>query len=215
MSDKGRWDADDSRILEQEYRSYFEKLDDATWQNLSYEERKEVLQKVEEYEAKKTHRPTASFQAKDGMPLASRGYYSPSSNSITQNYQYTMANSSEASLKNVLHEGRHAYQWDCVNNPQNHPEVDSKQIEEWKNNFDNYISASNAEDIMEYYMQPVEQDARGYADAESEQYSKYRSNSENQSKAGRGERSEGKANPTSTAQSTNSHQSKGNLHNKH
>lgn len=94
MSDKGQWDADDRNLIEQVYRSYFEKLDDATWQTLSYEERKEVLQEVEEYEAKKAHRPSASFQAKDGMPLASRGYYSPFSNSITQNYQYTMANSS-------------------------------------------------------------------------------------------------------------------------
>lgn len=92
--------------------------------------------------------------------------------------------------------------------------MDSKQIEEWKNNFDNYISASDADDIMEYYMQPVEQDARGYADTESEQYSKYRSNSEMPSKTGRWERSESKSDSTSTSKIPNSHQSKGNSHNK-
>lgn len=214
MSKIGRWESDDITALEQEYQHYFEKLDDSTWQKLSYDERREVLQKVEEYEAKKTNRPSASFQTKDGMPIVSRGYYSPSSNSITQNYQYTMANSSEASLKNVLHEGRHAYQWDCVKKPQNHPEIDPKQIEEWKTNFDNYISASSAEDKMQYYMQPVEKDARGYADAEIEQYSKYQSRSKMNSETGRWERDFGNGNSKSSNENNASRHSKGNSHNK-
>ena len=214
MSNIGRWESDDNTSLEQEYQHYFEKLDDSKWQTLSYDERKEVLQKVEEYEARKTNRSPASFQTKDGMPIVSRGYYSPSTNSITQNYQYTMANTSETSLKNVLHEGRHAYQWDCVKNPQNHPEVDPKQIEEWKANFDNYISASSAEDKMQYYMQPVEQDARGYADTEVEQYSKYQSKSKVKSETGRCEKEAGSNNSESSFDNSASRHSKGNSHNK-
>ena len=172
MGNDRHWNADEDSKLMNQYKPYFDKLDDSKWERLSYKERHEVLQKIEEYEAKSTHRPVANFQTKDGMPMASRGYYTCSNNTITQNYQYTMANSSQPALKNLLHEGRHAYQWDCVNNPQNHPEVSHKQIAEWKKNFDNYISAKNAEDKMQYFMQPVEQDARNYADARVEEYSK-------------------------------------------
>lgn len=205
MSSTNRWEADELTELEHQYKPYFEKLNNSKWEKLSYNERKEVLQKVEEYEAKKTNRSPAAFQTRDGMPLASRGYYSPSSNTITQNYQYTMANSSEVSLKNVLHEGRHAYQWDCVKNPQKHPEVDPKQIEEWKTNFENYISASKAEDKMQYYMQPVEQDARSYADSEAEEYSKYQSQGESKHDMGRWEKvKENNSHRTSTKTDTSS-----------
>ena len=141
MGNDRHWNADEDSKLMNQYKPYFDKLDDSKWERLSYKERHEVLQKIEEYEAKSTHRPVANFQTKDGMPMASRGYYTCSNNTITQNYQYTMANSSQPALKNLLHEGRHAYQWDCVNNPQNHPEVSQKQIAEWKKNFDNYADA--------------------------------------------------------------------------
>lgn len=172
MDDK--WSIDKEKALGHKYRPYFKKLEDSKWQKLSYEERCEVLQKVEEYEALTHNRPVASFQTRDSMPLQSRGYYSPKSNTITQNYQYTMSNSSEMALQNVLHEGRHGYQWDCIKNPQKHPEISESQRKEWEQNLNNYISAQSAEDKMQYFMQPVEVDARTYAQSEAKQYEQFR-----------------------------------------
>lgn len=159
--------------FEKEYAPYFAKLNDEKWSQLPLSEREEVMQKVEQFEAEQSGRPEADFQTKAAMPMNSRGYYTRNDNTITQNREYTYANSSQYALQNVLHEGRHAYQWDCVQNPQNHPEISDAQRQAWENNFNNYISPKDVEDKSLYFNQPLEADARAYAQERSAFYSNF------------------------------------------
>ena len=57
----------------------------------------------------------------------------------------------------TFHEVRHAYQYYCIVNEINHTR---QVLEEWKDNFDNYISPTLNEDSDEKYLtQPIEKDA--------------------------------------------------------
>ena len=62
-------------------------------------------------------------------------------------------------LETVLHEGRHAYQYNLISN--NKIRFYEFRKKRWKQNYAGYITS--AEDNLFYSMQPIERDAQRYA----------------------------------------------------
>ena len=143
-------------------------LEPANWNTLTLEKRVDLMQRVENFQAELQNRPPCVVKA-EPMATNQRGYYY--NHQIVQNQdmvKYT--DSSNMCLQNVIHEGRHAYQYDTVLNPQNHLEVSNETLAAWTSNLapGNYISAKV--DSVAYFQQPVEMDARSYAEAQSLAY---------------------------------------------
>ena len=143
-------------------------LEPENWSKLNLEKRVDLMQRVENFQAELQNRQPCVVRTEQ-MPTNQRGYYT--NHQIVQNYdmvKYT--ETSDMCMKNVLHEGRHAYQYDAVLNPENHMEVSNETLAAWTSNLapGNYISA-NA-DSNAYYAQPVEMDARSYAQLQSLAY---------------------------------------------
>lgn len=68
----------------------------------------------------------------------------------------------EDALHTLFHEARHTFQNAVVNDPDSF-DVDSKIVETWKNNLDNYLTPDKF-GYFRYYTQPVEADANAFAD---------------------------------------------------
>lgn len=67
-----------------------------------------------------------------------------------------------AVIETITHETQHQYQYYLVENPDKRPpNVSEKQIEIWKENFNNYRQSTD--DFEAYWKQPVEQNARDAA----------------------------------------------------
>lgn len=65
-------------------------------------------------------------------------------------------------LNTMIHEMRHGYQHSVVNNPDQY-QVSDKTVESWRNNFNDYKTIDE-DGYNAYRDQPVERDARGFAD---------------------------------------------------
>jgi hypothetical protein len=92
------------------------------------------------------------------------GYYDFEQKGIAINVNMLLLNNGEM-LKDVIntifHECRHAYQFMAIHHPDEYP-VDPQTILDWANNFTNYISPEL--DLKGYMNQPIEYDARNFAD---------------------------------------------------
>lgn len=162
--------------LSQQYDAAFEALSPRKWHKLDVAERVEVLQKIEDFAAMQSKRPPATFQVDANMPKARNGVYNTETNTITQNIRCIKARTSDLAVKNLLHEGRHAYQYDCVCHPERHKELSSDTIEQWKPFFDEdkskntYVEPKRGEDFQKYFQQSVEKDARAFAQSQYQSY---------------------------------------------
>lgn len=91
------------------------------------------------------------------------GYYTHAKHSVTLNAQALTDSEgnwdSYLLIQTVSHELRHAYQHEAIDHPTDYM-VSKETIEEWKNNFDNYINSDT--DFEGYRKQPVEADARDF-----------------------------------------------------
>lgn len=65
-------------------------------------------------------------------------------------------------VSTVAHEGRHAYQHQSIQFPEQHPELTTAQIETWRDNFYDYTPYD--ENFERYLSQPVEADAYAFED---------------------------------------------------
>ncbi len=104
------------------------------------------------------------------------GYYIDSSKEIFINYKYLNEGEIEDVLQTILHEMHHAFVHYTVENIDYDSELVQdnyyyKQAREWKENTENYISSNTNYD--EYRNQPIEADARAYAEERVEYYLKY------------------------------------------
>lgn len=104
------------------------------------------------------------------------GYYIDSSKEIFINYKYLNEGEVEDVLQTILHEMHHAFVHYTVENIDYESELVRnnyyyKQAREWKENTENYISSSLNYD--EYRNQPIEADARAYAEERVAFYLKY------------------------------------------
>lgn len=104
------------------------------------------------------------------------GYFIDSSKEIFINYKYLNEGELEDVLQTILHEMHHAFVHYTVENIDYESKLVQdnyyyKQAREWKENTENYISSSSNYD--EYRNQPIEADARAYAEERVEYYLKY------------------------------------------
>lgn len=167
----------------QKIADYLESVDEIKfekWSKLSLEQKKEVLNRIEQNVASIEHRPALRVELEQMKPRT-MGYQSADEYKIALNTLYVGSNDSNmhrAVIDTIIHEGRHAYQ---------HYNVDVKLIHEsgsevasWKENFYDpkyqyYHSTGNKivipyndgsmhdVDFRLYYYQPVEIDARNFA----------------------------------------------------
>lgn len=134
------------------------------WERMTPQQRLVAMQKVENAIAEISHRPPCEVRV-ETMSKNQLGYYDPSSKSITLNSVYLEKDitSYKETLDTVVHEGRHAYQDYNLTERQVH--VSSGDITNWKLNHDRYgYQSSEIYGFKSYWMQPVEADARKFAE---------------------------------------------------
>lgn len=92
------------------------------------------------------------------------GYYNHTQKVIALNIAF-IANDNEklltVLLNTIIHECKHARQWTAIEGT--NFGYSQQQIDEWKRNFEDYISPNESDEG--YYKQPVEVDAKGFADS--------------------------------------------------
>lgn len=151
--------------------SCLEGLEYSEWKELSVEERIEVLQKIETKIAEIAHRPV-SFISTKSLGEGHYGYYTPGIKHIVINSDVLSSKSFEdykETLDTLVHEGRHAYQDYNLNEREVHPR--SGDVTNWKLNEKDY----EYQDVQHYgfkayVLQPVEADARAFAEDVLKQY---------------------------------------------
>lgn len=138
------------------------------WVNLDLSERVEALNEFEAQIAAIAHRPAIEVHAED-MEDNLRGYFNGTG--VYINDDLVSSNTPEAyrsTIQNLLHEGRHAYQ--DYNIYVQEVEPISTMVDAWRINLEElgYESGDYLffKDIgyMRYYTQPVEVDARMFAE---------------------------------------------------
>lgn len=150
-----------------EYLSGVEDLRYENWENLSYDERYRALQAAEFEIAKIEHREFCGIDLEKLAP-GQMGYYNPETHRITLNEYYVMENNPESlkeTLDTLIHEGRHAYQDYNMTQREVHPREGEVNMWKWNQNEIGYQYPDPLLGGLEaYYMQPVETDARAFAE---------------------------------------------------
>lgn len=144
-----------------EYLAEIDDLKFDNWTELTFEQRAEVLQEVENKIAEIEHREPCQLKFQE-MDACSLGAFSNTNKDITINSLYVASDNFyeyKEMLDTLIHEGRHAYQ--DYNVTTREVNGDPNVANEWSENFDFYISPDW--DFQAYYEQPVEQDARDFA----------------------------------------------------
>ena len=95
--------------------------------------------------------------------LTTGGYYEAETNTIWINEDFFRNGfiGKDDAVHTLLHEMRHAYQYDVINNPDNY-RYDENTINQWRNDYYGYISPE--EDFSAYDNQSIETDADDFAD---------------------------------------------------
>ena len=148
-----------------DYLAGVDELQFENWQNLSPIERHQALLDAECVIAQIEHREFCPIKLTE-LPDSHFGYYSPSDKSITLNSRYVNGSdfgSYKETLDTLIHEGRHAYQDYNMTEREVHPR--GGEVTNWKWN-EYEIGYRDAElfGFEEYAMQPVEADARAFAE---------------------------------------------------
>ena len=148
-----------------------EGLNYSEWKELSYEERIEVLQKVEFKIAEIAHRPACHVSSKS-LGEGHYGFYTPGTSSLVVNSDVISSNSFcdyKETLDTLIHEGRHAYQDYSLNEREVHPR--SGDVSNWRLNEERF-GYQDAEHcgFKAYVLQPVEADANAFAEDVIKQY---------------------------------------------
>lgn len=146
-------------------------LTGSEWNNLDENKKLEVLQSIENHIAFESGRIACLVEAKflhtgtDGVVL---GTYDPSSRRIYINSSQFDAESmygknSETLVTTCLHEGRHTYQHQVADGIVQHDNPAETEI--WRENLKDGNYISYRENPRAYYNQPVEVDARTFAES--------------------------------------------------
>lgn len=148
-----------------DYLAGVDELRFENWQTLSPTERHQALLNAEYRIAEIEHREFCPIELKE-LPEGHFGYYSPVDKTITLNSRYVNDSdfsSYKETLDTLIHEGRHAYQDYNMTEREVHPR--GGEVTNWKWN-EYEIGYRNAElyGFEEYAMQPVETDARAFAE---------------------------------------------------
>lgn len=132
------------------------------WEKLSFDKRMEVLQLLENEAAKIAHRPSCVVVSQS-LGEGHYGFYEQGTNCITINEDYVkLADCYEDVLDTLIHEGRHAYQDYNLNVRETHPR--HGEVSNWNlNDLYGYQDAEHC-GFKAYQLQPVESDARAFAE---------------------------------------------------
>ena len=134
------------------------------WERMTPQQRLEAMQKVENAIAEIAHRPPCEVRC-EVMKSTHFGYYDPVSKTITLNSLFLGKDISsyKETLDTIVHEGRHAYQDYNLTERQIHSSPGD--LTNWKINHEKYgYQSSNIFGMKLYWMQPVEADARKFAE---------------------------------------------------
>ncbi|MBQ3087054.1 MAG: hypothetical protein IJC45_06950 [Clostridia bacterium] len=145
------------------------------WDSLSQKERERLLRTVAitEKEALGIGSDVELYVVTDKLKENTYGNYNDKTKTITISYEYLHEASAEEMLETILHEMHHAYVHDVVYSLDfTSEEVQNgyyyKRAREWKENIENYHFASD--DYYSYRAQPIEADARAYAEERVQMY---------------------------------------------
>ena len=137
-----------------ELKNALEPFEQSNWDNMSPEQQKEAVSALRDSVADDLglqEKPDVKYYNNDDD--TDFGGYSPSENAIYIN-EHNMGDAKETA-DTIAHESRHCWQHEIADNS------DSPQAQAFKENFDDYIRPED--DYRGYRNQPVEADAREYA----------------------------------------------------
>lgn len=156
--------------------------DNETFQNLSYRQKKEVVEAIIYCEARYLHLCKINVKFED-LGDDTWGVYNHAEKKISINKKLLQKNgmpgaTAEAVLKTCIHECKHVQQHLWVDmyeeaTPEQRALMlfSEEEIDEWVKNFKQYSNPTEElEDYLLYYIQPIERDARRYADEQVEIY---------------------------------------------
>ncbi len=155
----------DSEGLDRSARAIREmrELQPGEWARLDMAERAQWLVKTHSHIAEQYGFKPYTVRAQ-ALPPNYGGYFNAATRTIVLN-EIVLRDASPARALNVIaHESRHGYQWHAVLNPASVPDDVRANVETWRNNFANYKSPA-IHGYRAYYNQPVEVDARAFAEA--------------------------------------------------
>ena len=149
-----------------EYLQGMDEIKLEKWKDLSLEERREALQKIEDMAAEIGGRPALQVVVTQ-LPAGTRGAMNWGSKRINMNETLVSSDAPEdlrQAVKTLVHEGRHAYQFSNVYERRREP--NSEKFEAWSVNLETmgYLSVKEYGFHL-YYTQPVEVDARVYSES--------------------------------------------------
>lgn len=101
------------------------------WQHMSLHVQLAALASVEREFAHLQRRPSVASIGYFWGPWSCRGAYCAEENRITLHVRLLRTGSPERAIRTYLHEARHAYQFDVIRNPTDHPEVSAAQLLLW------------------------------------------------------------------------------------
>lgn len=144
------------------------KITEDKWAQMDDREKMDALNAIEQHESLINARDSCLLDVKemyagsDGVVLGQynhqQGTIYLNAETISKNTEYSA--SSSTVIESLLHEGRHSYQHQAVEGRINHP--NDAEVAAWRENFEKYIHFQ--EDPQGYFEQPVEADARSYAE---------------------------------------------------
>lgn len=148
------------------------------WDELNVAEKERVIRSIALIEKEKLgiSNDVEITVSTEKMSAYTCGYYIDSSKEIFINYKYLNEGELKDVLQTILHEMHHAFVHYTVENIDYESELVQdnyyyKQARAWKENTENYISSNINFD--EYQNQPIEADARAYAEERAEYYLEY------------------------------------------
>lgn len=134
------------------------------WKELDIYERVEAMQKLEDSAAEIAKRPQMDVKS-EWMPSNVLGYCNKEKLVISELYLLDSSyNAYRENLKTLFHEGRHAYQ--NYNLYEERVEENQEIVNAWKENYNSfgYLDVLGDLGYPGYYCQPVEVDARVFAE---------------------------------------------------
>lgn len=135
------------------------------WINLSFEERVKAVQKIETQAAEVGCRPALAVKP-EHMKEDTYGYIDWSSQKIVINEKLLRSNrygDFQQCIKTLLHEGRHAYQYSNITLERTEP--NDEKYQSWKLNLTTGYYVAKRFGFKNYYLQPIEVDARVFSEA--------------------------------------------------
>ena len=147
-------DLNQKQDIGSETRENLGSFEQSKWDNLSQIEKEQAVEKLRDSIAEDLqleNKPNIAYYYKESP--SDFGGYAASTNTIYIN-RFNMDNAGETA-DTIAHESRHCWQHERAENPQ------TEQDYKFKENFEDYIRPED--DFYEYQCQPVEADARDYA----------------------------------------------------